>query len=209
MLPSLSSFPLCEIVLCPFTEIQMHPGPTFFYQSNIPLPELSLHPMDPNTNAYELFDACRRGDLPAVQQLIASQPDLANATDMKGFTPLILAAYNEQPEIVSFLLTNGADINAQDAAGNTALMGVCFKGYKDIARKLLDAGADVNVRNSNGAPALTFAATFGHLQIAEWLLQKGADISLRDSRGKSPLDHAVIQENEAMIELLQNNSPIA
>ena len=158
-------------------------------------------------NGNEIFDACRRGDLPAVQQLVNEDPTLVNSVDMKGFTPLILAAYNEQPEIVDFLLANGADLDVQDAAGNTALMGVSFKGYKDVAKKLIDAGADVNVRNSNGAPALTFAATFGHLQIAELLLQKGADLTLRDSRGKSPIDHAVIQENEAMIELFQKYVP--
>jgi uncharacterized protein len=160
-------------------------------------------------NDYEIFDACRRGDLMVVQQLIAADPELVNAVDAKGFTPLILAAYNEQPAIVDFLLSNGADVDARDAAGNTALMGVCFKGYKEVAKKLMEAGADVNVRNSNGAPALTFAATFGHLQIAEWLLRHGADLSLRDSRGKSPFDHAVIQENEAMIELFQRFLPSA
>jgi hypothetical protein len=162
---------------------------------------------EPVMSETEFFDACRRGDLAVVQQLCAADPGLVNAVDAKGFTPLILAAYNEQPAIVDFLLANGADVNARDVAGNTALMGVCFKGYKDIAKKLMDAGADVNVRNSNGAPALTFAATFGHLQIAEWLLQHGADLSLRDSRGKSPVDHAVIQENEAMVELFQKYLP--
>ena len=158
-------------------------------------------------NEFEIFDACRRGDLAALQQMVAAHPELVNARDTKGFTPLILAAYNEQPQIVDFLLGNGADIEAQDAAGNTALMGVCFKGYKDIAKKLMESGADVNARNGNGAPALTFAATFGHLQIAEWLLERGADSTLRDSRGNSPLDHAVIQDNEAMIELLQSHLP--
>jgi hypothetical protein len=68
---------------------------------------------------------------------------------------------------------------------------------------LIEAGADVNLRNSQGAPALTFAATFGHLEIAELLLKNGADQSLKDSRGKTPLDHAILQENEAMINLLQ------
>lgn len=161
----------------------------------------------PNMNDSEIFDACRRGDLTTIKELYSANPAVVNAVDAKGFTPLVLAAYNEQPEIVDFLLANGADINTQDTAGNTALMGVCFKGYKDIAKSLIDAGADVNLRNSNGAPALTFAATFGHLQIAEWLLQKGADLSLRDSRGKTPFDHAVIQENEAMIELFQKYLP--
>ncbi|MBD0287928.1 MAG: ankyrin repeat domain-containing protein, partial [Flavisolibacter sp.] len=58
-------------------------------------------------------------------------------------------------------------------------------------------------RNANGATALTFAATFGHLKIAELLLQHGADVTIRDARGKSPLDHAVIQENEKMVMLLE------
>ncbi len=34
------------------------------------------------------------------------------------------------------------------------------------------------------------------------LLRKGADTSLKDSSGKTPLDHAVIQENEPMVELI-------
>jgi ankyrin repeat protein len=67
---------------------------------------------------------------------------------------------------------------------------------------LLEAGADVNLRNGQGAPALTFAATFGQLEIASLLLRNGADRDLHDSRGKSPLDHALMQENEAMVELL-------
>jgi ankyrin repeat protein len=154
-------------------------------------------------NTTDIFGACRKGDVSLLQQIFEADPAAINTQDAKGFTPLILAAYNDQPAVVDFLLQNGADLNAQDVAGNTALMGVCFKGYKDIAKKLVDAGADVNLRNANGAPALTFAATFGQLQIAEWLLRKGAQSNLPDSRGKTSLDHAIIQENEEMIELIQ------
>lgn len=66
----------------------------------------------------------------------------------------------------------------------------------------MDAGAEVNQTNSNGATALTFAATFGHLKIAEMLLKKGADVRARDSRSKNPLDHAEIQGNQEMYDLL-------
>jgi ankyrin repeat protein len=157
-------------------------------------------------NEYAIFDACRTGDVPTIESLYKANPAVLNSVDPKGFTPLILAAYNDQQGVVDFLLSHGVDINAQDAAGNTALMGVCFKGYKEIAKTLINAGADVNIRNSNGAPALTFAATFGQLQIAEWLLQKGAKTNLPDVRGKTSYDHAVIQENEPMIELLERYS---
>ena len=151
---------------------------------------------------HDLFEACRRNDRPAAEALLQQDPELLAATDARGFTPLIIAVYNGSPDVAEALLEGGAAPDAVDAAGNTALMGVAFKGYEALAQTLLDRGAGVDVRNGNGATALTFAATFGHLGIARALLQRGASLDLRDARGKSPIDHAVIQENEAMVALL-------
>lgn len=151
----------------------------------------------------DIFDACRKNDRTVAEKIYEQDSSVINSTDIKGFTPLILAVYNNSPEVVDFLLENGADVNAQDAAGNTALMGVCFKGYKDLAKKLIGAGADVNQVNVNGANALTFAATFGQLEIARLLLEKGADYDQPDLRGKTPYNHAIIQENIPMIELIE------
>lgn len=151
----------------------------------------------------EIFEACRQGDIDKIEKLYEVNPGIINAEDHKGFTPIILATYNNQPEAVEFLLRKGAVINSPDGSGNSALMGVSFKGYTEIAAKLVDAGAEVNQRNANGATALTFAATFGHLAIAEMLLMKGADIHIPDARGKSPLDHARMQENWDMYDLLE------
>ena len=159
--------------------------------------------MTPSSETYAFLDACRHGDVVQVKALLAADSSLINAADAKGFTPIILAVYNQSTAVTEFLLNNGADPNSQDASGNTALMGAAYKGYKDLIEKLLEKGADVNQRNYQGANALTFAATFGQMQIAELLLQKGADMFARDVRGKSPLDHAVIQENEPMVLLLE------
>jgi ankyrin repeat protein len=158
--------------------------------------------MEANQQAYFL-DACRRGDAADVMKICELLPQLINKQDAKGFTPLIIAAYNDQPEIVSLLLKNGAAVDAQDAAGNTALMGASFKGYIKVAEQLLAAGADVNLCNTQGAPALTFAATFGRLEIARLLLENGAAITYADSRGKTSLAHALMQENDEMVALLQ------
>ncbi|GAC1450271.1 MAG: hypothetical protein NVSMB7_12500 [Chitinophagaceae bacterium] len=156
----------------------------------------------------QMFDACRRGNREEVEDLYEIAPDLIHAEDYKGYTPLILAVYNNHPGVVDFLLQKGAKTDVQDASGNTALMGVCFRGYQELAAKLIDAGAAVNQQNGSGATALTFAATFGHLQIAELLLKKGADVSLRDVRGKSPLDHARIQENDEMVALIERYATV-
>lgn len=155
------------------------------------------------TDQTDIFDACRRGDVALVERIYDINPDIIHIEDFKGFTPLIIAVYNNHPSVVDFLLSKGARAEMQDQAGNTALMGVCFRGYKELVPKLLEGGSDVNQRNYQGATALTFAATFGHLEIAKALLEKGADINVPDARGKTPLDHAIIQENEEMINLLQ------
>jgi ankyrin repeat protein len=159
--------------------------------------------MDSKEMAFFL-DACRRGDTADVAKMCELFPDLVNEKDPKGFTPLIIAVYNNQLAAATLLLDHGADPDSADASGNTALMGACFKGFEDAADLLLSRGAQVNVRNGQGAPALTFAATFGQMGIARRLLERGADRTLADTRGKTPLDHARMQENEAMINLLQS-----
>lgn len=161
--------------------------------------------MNSNQQAYFL-DACRNGNEEDVKKICELLPELVNAADEKGFTPLIIASYNNHPQVVATLLKNGAAPDAQDSAGNTALMGACYKGYKEVAEQLLHAGANVNLRNNQDAPALTFAATFGQLEIAKILLEQGADPTLQDNRGKTSLDHALLQENEAMSALLLSYS---
>ena len=74
-------------------------------------------------NDASIFEACRTGDVAIIEELYQANPAVINSVDAKGFTPLILASYNEQGTIVDFLLEKGANINAQDVAGNTALMG--------------------------------------------------------------------------------------
>lgn len=151
----------------------------------------------------DLFEACRQGDLDKIKQITDLEPELLNQQDVKGFSALIIAVYNNQPAAVQLLLENNADIAAQDMSGNTALMGAAFRGYPEVVQLLLAHGADVNQRNFQGATALTFAATFGQQDIAKMLLDKGADLWVEDTRGKNPLDHAVMQENVAMVDLLE------
>jgi uncharacterized protein len=155
------------------------------------------------TDTSLFFEACRRNDVAAVQQLSDANADLLSAQDAKGYTPVLIAVYNNAPDAAHFLLSKGAPADVPDASGNTALMGAAFKGYRDMVKALMNAGVDVNQRNESGATALTFAATFGQMEIAEDLLEAGAQLDLLDSRGKSPIDHAVIQENEPMVRLLE------
>lgn len=157
-----------------------------------------------NANApNELFDACRRNDVANVSAICQQDSWYLGVRDGKGFTPVLIAVYNNAPDVVEWLLGAGAPADVPDQSGNTALMGAAFKGYKEMVSMLLQSGVDVNQRNGNGATALTFAATFGQMEIAEMLLENGASLDLLDGLGKSPIDHAMVQENEPMVRLLE------
>ncbi|MEO9660356.1 MAG: ankyrin repeat domain-containing protein, partial [Maribacter dokdonensis] len=71
-------------------------------------------------NAQNIFEASRTGDVETLRNLYNQNKESINAVDSKGFTPLILSAYNNQKEVVSFLLEKGCDVNAKDTSGNTA-----------------------------------------------------------------------------------------
>ena len=86
-----------------------------------------------------IIHAARIGEVPVLKEL-ASQDTNFNFKDEKGYTPLIIACYNNRYEAAKVLIDAGADINAADFGGNTALMGVCFKGYTDIAQLLINEG---------------------------------------------------------------------
>lgn len=91
-----------------------------------------------------IIHAARLGNVEVLEELIRQQANL-NAQDEKGYTPLIIACYNNKYEAASLLIQSGADINAQDHGGNTALMGVVFKGYDDIAQLLIENGAQLHM----------------------------------------------------------------
>lgn len=97
-----------------------------------------------------------------------------NLQDVKGNSLLMLASYNNQPEVTKMLLYRGAAVDLKNDRGQTPLAGVCFKGYKDIVKMLVEKGANINENNGLGATPLTFAAMFGHKDIVEYLNSFGS-----------------------------------
>lgn len=69
-----------------------------------------------------IFEACRNGDLERVRSVVKRKPALATAHDSEyGATPLHWAAQAGHTEVVSFLLSAGANRTALNGAGETAL----------------------------------------------------------------------------------------
>lgn len=51
----------------------------------------------------------------------AAAPELVNAADAEGHTPLHLAVIAGDTQLVAVLLANGADVNAKDLEGHSVL----------------------------------------------------------------------------------------
>jgi len=113
-----------------------------------------------------------------------------NARTKVGYTPLIVAAKNNQDLMLAVLLRRGADVNAANKFGWTALIFVAKAGYVDCLKTLLENGAEVNRKNSDGWTPLMWAAAHGHVKIVKLLLDNGANIDEKDKNGKTAFSHA-------------------
>lgn len=153
-------------------------------------------------DAQDIFQASRNGDVKSIKQILSKDSSQANAKNEQGFSPLILAAYRNQPKVVKILLMNGADLNYSSQEG-TALLGACYKGNYEIARMLLERGASVKPSGPNGVSPLIFAAQSNNEKLVQLLLNFKADKHLKDQNGKSALDYAKELEFEGIQKLLQ------
>lgn len=153
-----------------------------------------------------LFEAAKLGRVDLIPLLVRQGADV-NAYEGRGFTPLILAAYNGQAAAVEALLEAGADpCKADRGQGNTALMGVAFKGDDRIAALLLKQKCDVNARNRAGQTALMMASLFNRTQQVAMLLKAGADPRVLDASGRSAASVAASQGNDAVASELSTDS---
>jgi ankyrin repeat protein len=77
----------------------------------------------------------------------------------------------EQPDVVEFLLSEGADPNVGTDQGSTPLSVAAGRNNMVIVKLLLEAGALIN--NDPPAQPVSSALRSGHLAMAEYLLEHG------------------------------------
>ena len=171
-------------------------GATGFLMAAAPVPQMPSH-----AHVQEmLFDAAASGRTDMIDALVQAGADV-NGYDPRGFTPLILAAYNGHLDTVEALIRDKADACKPDATqGNTAQMGVAFKGYDDIAARLLKAGCVVDARNHQGQTALMMAAMFDRKAQVDLLMAAGAHADAVDAAGRTAQSVAHDQGNDTMAE---------
>jgi ankyrin repeat protein len=172
------------------------------------LPDSGITSNDSDINEMDIYSAATFGNVDEIESILAEKPELVNAKDEKGTTPLHLAvSVFGNKEAVELLITKGANVNTkEDSFGATPLHMAIFWGNMDIVKLLVANGADVNAKRDDiGATPLHMAADKGLKDIVEFLMSKGADINGRDAIGGTALHHLVQtgqKDNTDMIEFL-------
>merc|ERR1712125_78523 len=112
--------------------------------------------------ALTFHDACKMGDLKAVQQCIDKKQSL-DTQDSKGITPLGYAIGANRIAIVKCLLDNRANPYAVDSSGNSGLHYAAGYGRKELLEYLLKIGTNVNQSNAKGQTPLAVATINKHV----------------------------------------------
>lgn len=134
--------------------------------------------------AEALLEAVRRGDLPAVREMVEADPDLVNVRDQRGPSAVLLAVYHGHAPVAEWLVDRGADLNIYDAAAMGRLSRVAA---------LLDESPDLaRMYAPDGFSALGIAAFFGRPEVLDLLLSAGADpnAASRNAMQVTPLHSA-------------------
>ncbi|MGC2657592.1 MAG: ankyrin repeat domain-containing protein [Bryobacteraceae bacterium] len=120
-----------------------------------------------------LEEAIRRGQDDAVGMLLKEGASI-NARSPLGSTPLYDAALKGDAEIVSDLVSRGADIDARDVnSGTTPLYAAAAFGRKQVVAILLLWGADPNALSKEGISPLHAAESNQYSDIAQQIRKAG------------------------------------
>jgi uncharacterized protein len=138
-----------------------------------------------------LHNAARENKLEEVKVLIAQGGNVNDMDNMRR-TPLILAAWKGNTDIIRILLSANADSNVRAMDQFTALHFAAQAGHVDSVKLLAKKNKSLlNARISKGQKsALHLAASKGHLEVVKALIALGADVHGKTSHGQTAADLA-------------------
>lgn len=138
-----------------------------------------------------LIDVAIVGDRPDIVRFLLDHGANFNAGANAGRqSPLHMAAFMGETDVILLLLDKGAPINSLNSQGATPLGLAALQGKAAAVALLAQRGADLNAKNSDGFTPLMLAARFGKTDAVTALVFAGADKTIRDQNGRSAADFA-------------------
>lgn len=149
-------------------------------------------PRNHDTVADDIRRHIRNNDDSSAMRLIAVHG--VDIVDGEACTPLIWAAIHNRPELLSWLIKNGANVDHQERNGYCALHYIAQEKHVTIADLLLQAGASTELRDVYGnTPRWTASfEAHGDIGIVELLVNHGASFENTNNAGKTVRDMATI-----------------
>ena len=149
-----------------------------------------------------IFDVARRGTVAEMTSLLTAQPQAIESKTAQGFTPLILACYNSNDDVATFLIQQKANLNNVSPNG-TALMASVVKNNQKLAKLLLENKANPDLQDGNGFTALHYAIQFRNYEMIALLMQYQPQITIKDNMGMTAKAYAINLKDEQIQHLLK------
>ena len=132
-----------------------------------------------------LADLCSDGDVATVKFLLdrglgVNDPCwlFMNELDATiGATPLFVAAYNGQANVMTLLLSRDANPNLAASDGKTPVWAACMQNHVAALNVLGACNADMAMPDHDGTAPVHIAAAFDSIDAIQWLYRAGVDMS--------------------------------
>ncbi|RDD41571.1 Transient receptor potential cation channel subfamily A member 1 [Trichoplax sp. H2] len=143
-----------------------------------------------NSEMLRVYKACETGDLATLQNIIDDNyekcetytTEMINSADENLLTPLHYASINNQVEVITYLLSKGAEIDAVGGKLNrTPLMMAIHLNHYQAVCTLLDHEPDVCVKDNHFQQILHIVAQQGNVETAKLLLQYLKELAIQAS----------------------------
>ncbi len=130
----------------------------------------------------KLANAVVDKDFNILDSLLQTGIDVNITEEDRGATVLMIASsFKDYEDVVSYLISRGADVNFRVKDGRTPLIWAAGNSFEST-KILLENGAEVNARGNDGMTAF-IQSTFGILSkkvstdVMDLLLENGADVN--------------------------------
>jgi ankyrin repeat protein len=160
-----------------------------------------------------LMVIARTPNVDAAKLLVKHGANVNHVEQWRGQTALMWAAAQQQPEMLAFLIKEGADVDAQSLpnkwerqvsaeprmkilppGGMTSLHYAAREGCTECVKLLIDAGANLNKADPEGVTPLVMAGLNARWDSMKLLLEAGANPDKWDIYGRNPL-YTVVDYN--------------